>query len=71
MFGGPLAKEITAALVFKVAALLLLYFAFFAPSDAPQVTPAPAKGRSRAAAASRESRLRPSPRADLPGFTTP
>lgn len=35
MFRQPLAREITAALVFKAAALLALYVLFFAPADRP------------------------------------
>jgi len=39
VFRHPLTKEITAALVFKAAALIGLYFAFFSAGDTP-VTPA-------------------------------
>jgi hypothetical protein len=35
VFNQPLAREITAALAFKAAALLALYVLFFAPSDRP------------------------------------
>jgi hypothetical protein len=39
VFRTRLAKEITAALVFKAIALAALYFAFFAPPHAPEVSP--------------------------------
>jgi hypothetical protein len=38
VFRTRLAKEITAALVFKAIALTLIYFAFFAPAQAPGVS---------------------------------
>ena len=41
VFNQPLAREITAALAFKAAALLVLYVLFFAPSDRP-ADPSPA-----------------------------
>jgi hypothetical protein len=35
----PLAREITAVLAVKLGAILLLWFAFFRPGDAPQPSP--------------------------------
>ena len=39
LFRHPLAKEITAVLVFKAVVLVGLYLAFFGPADRPTVTP--------------------------------
>ncbi len=58
--GNPLAREVAVALAFKVAALLLLYLAFFGPWQRPEVTTASMQGvlLDAPAAASREERPR-------------
>ncbi len=38
MFRKPIANEISLALFFKVLAILVLFFVFFAPSKRPVVT---------------------------------
>jgi len=38
MFRQPIANEISLALIFKVLAILVLFFVFFAPSKRPVVT---------------------------------
>jgi hypothetical protein len=38
MFRQPIANEISLALIFKVLAILVLFFVFFAPSKRPNVT---------------------------------
>jgi hypothetical protein len=40
MTRGPLRRELTLALVFKVVAIFLLYVLFFGPSHRIHVTPA-------------------------------
>ncbi|HEY8161144.1 MAG: cytochrome oxidase putative small subunit CydP [Methylocystis sp.] len=40
MTPGGLRRELTLAIAFKIAAILLLYFLFFSPSHRMHVTPA-------------------------------
>jgi hypothetical protein len=39
MFGSALAREIALILLFKLIAILLLFFLFFGPQHRPDVTP--------------------------------
>lgn len=41
---NPLAREVAVAFAFKVAALLLLYLAFYGPWQRPEVTTASMQG---------------------------